>query len=125
MLVYLTVSILGIFVFLFLFWSKLKEDYIGNQIFTTSIYIIFFILISLILSNYFLIGFWFWFACLGVMFGYLLGLRKFHLHFYETFDALVIAFLPLVGLIFLTNSVINSVWQPLIMSAVIIFLIVL
>ena len=101
MLITATVNVLGIILFLYVFWKKLKDDYISEQIFPTTFFILMGIGVSQILSYYLLSAWWFWLAIVGISLGFSLGVYRYKLRFYESIEALVISFLPWLSLIFL------------------------
>lgn len=93
--------------FLFIFWKRLKEDYASYMIFNTAF---------LILGGMILMGFlverlapswWFWGATLGGFVGFLAGVLKYRMRFFETFEAASFGLLPWLGLIFFDDSVRN------------------
>ena len=92
-------SLLGILVFLFLFWKRLRDDYAPEIIFKTA----FFVLIGTSLGY-----FSFWFAIVGGLIGLGISVWINKVKFYEIFEALTIAAIPWIGLLFLANSVVKS-----------------
>jgi len=98
-------TLLGIFIFLFLFWRRLKEDYTPNQIFGTAFYALFGALGANLISIYFLPSWWFWLDLFGALLGVTLGILRFHLRVFETLEALVLATLPWFGLILLSDFI--------------------
>jgi len=108
MLIYILVSFIGAFIYLFIFWRKLKEDYVANQIFTTGILSILFGLLAYFVSARFLPVWWFWLSLIGFTAGLSLGIIRYHMRGYETSEAAGVAILPWMFLIFLTDSIINQ-----------------
>lgn len=100
--------LLGIFIFLFAFWRRLKEDYLSTQIFSTSLYILIGVLLGNIISFKFFPDGWFWLSIIGIVVGFSVGILRFRLKFFETTEALVISSLPGLGLVFLHDSMVNS-----------------
>jgi hypothetical protein len=100
----------GAILFLFLFWKRLKEDYSGNEIFSTSFFILFGIGLGYFTSKMFLPRGWFWLSFLGSVLGFWVGLAKYHLRFYETFQAVFVSLFPWLFFVFLNDSVKNSSW---------------
>jgi len=92
---------LGVFLYLYFFWKKLKDDYIQNQIFTTAFYSLSGICLFSLSSAYYFPGYEFWFGVIGSFLGFLIGVLKYKLRFFEAFEAFVIANL---GVDFLYNS---------------------
>ena len=102
------VSFLGAFFFLFLFWKRLKEDYVSRDIFSAAFYILAGITLSWLISKNFLPRWWFWLAFLGVVLGGTWAVIKFKLRVFEALEGLVFGLLPWLSLIFLLDSVRNA-----------------
>jgi hypothetical protein len=101
-------NLLGILVFLFIFWKRLREDYSPEIIFKTAFDILAGVAIGFLFSLKFSsIGF-FWPAAVGSLMGLTLALLGLKMKFYETFEAFIISSLPWMGLIFLLDSVTHS-----------------
>lgn len=100
-------NIIGLIIFLFLFWKRLKEDYLPNQIFSTFFSILFFMLLTYFLSINLFPSWWFWCTYLGFFLGLIIGLLRFKLKFYETFEAAFLGFLICFSLYLLADSVRN------------------
>ena len=115
-------NLLGIFVFLFLFWKRLKEDYITNQIFSTASLILIGIILSNLIAKSFFPDWWFWLGFTGILSGLSLAIFRYGLRFFETSDAAVVSLLPWLGLIFLADSIANSSLTSLIGSLIILAL---
>lgn len=102
------INFLGIVVFLFIFWKRLREDYSSEIIFKTAFNILIGILIGfLIFLKFPLIGF-FWPVFIGSLMGFSFSLFRFKIKFFETFEAFTIALFPWIGFTFLLDSVIHS-----------------
>ena len=101
-------NILGILIFLFLLWKKLKEDYSYERIFNLATLILIGLLVGFLISKKVLPEFWFFLELIGVGIGFVIGVIKFKLNFFETFEGVVIGFLPLLTLFFLSDSIKNS-----------------
>lgn len=108
MLINILVGLVGVFIYLFIFWKKLKEDYVANQIFTTGILSILFGIMAYFISTRFLPMWWFWLALIGFTAGLTLGIIRYHMRGYETAEAAGVAILPWLFLIFITDSIINQ-----------------
>jgi hypothetical protein len=104
---FIVLNILGLIIFLFLFWKRLKEDYLPNQIFSTYFYILFFTLTFYLVSINLFSSWWFWFTYLGFILGLISGLLRFKLKFYETFEAAFLGFLICFSMYLLGDSVRN------------------
>lgn len=125
MVIRTSLNLLGLFLFLFIFWKKLKEDYLSTQIFNTSFYVLVAILIAHLLSKNFFQDSWFWLTFSGIGAGLTLGIVRYRLRIFETLEGATISFLPWLGLIFLLDSIVNSSLTSLIGSLVILGLIFL
>ncbi len=100
--------ILGVFVFLFIFWKRQKEDFSSEIIFKLAIHILTGLFVGFFIAAYFLKEYWFWFAFAGGTIGVLIAIFRLRTKFYEIFEAFIIASLPLLGIIFLADSVTHS-----------------
>ena len=101
-------TILGVAIFLFIFWNKEREDYPSGEIFSTSFYILLGIGLGVLISHKFFHSWWFWTSLVGVAAGFALGIIRFNFRFFETFEALIIGILPWVSLFFLSDSISSS-----------------
>lgn len=108
MLANILVSTLGVFIYLFLFWKKLKEDYDPESIFSTSLFSIIAGYIGLLISKRFLpiSPFHFFFLFSGI--GLILTAKKYKLRFFEIFEIFIFAALPLYSLLFLKDAVVAN-----------------
>jgi len=103
----IVLNIIGFILSLFLFWKKLKEDYLPNEIFSTYFYILILVLISFFFSKQFASSWWFWIVLIGYFSGLFLGILKFRLNFFESFEASFLGFLVNFSLFLLGDSVKN------------------
>ena len=101
-------TILGVVIFLFIFWNKQREDYPSGEIFSTSFYILLGIGLGYALSREFFASWWFWASLAGLAAGLALGLLKYRFRFFEAFEALVIGIFPWLSLLFLSDSISSS-----------------
>lgn len=104
----LIANILGILVFLFLLWKRLKEDYSYEKIFNLAFMILLGLSLGFLISKKVLPEFWFFWEMIGIGTGFTLGVIKFKLKFFETFEATVISLLPILTFFFLSDSIKNS-----------------
>lgn len=118
MLIPILLNIIAIFVFLFLFWRRLREDYTSNQIFTTAIFVLLGIGLGILLSLEIGKNWFFWLSMLGVSLGFGLGVWIFKLRFYETLDSLIASLLPWLAVTFLSDSIVNLSLSSLVASAI-------
>lgn len=116
----------GSFLFLFIYWKRLREDYSSELIFSSAISFILAILAGLLLSLFLSgaisqssvfipSGLWFWGCFLGFVFGYLVSVKKFKLRSVETFEGGAIAAAPWLLLAYL-------IAQAFLFFAVVLFL---
>lgn len=98
----------GVILFLFVFWKRLKEDYSSNIIFNSGMAVLSGIFLGFFLAKIFAPQWFFWTSFLGSIIGMTLMILKYKLKFYETVEALVLAEMPLVSLIFFKDSVLKS-----------------
>ena len=101
-------NLVGVLVFLFIFWKRLREDYSSEIIFKTAFEILIGILAGSLLSSKFLpVGF-FWLAILGALIGLAIVIFSLRVKFYETFEALIISSFPWISFVFLLDSITHS-----------------
>jgi hypothetical protein len=108
MLVNILVSTLGVLVFLFLFWKRLKEDYASEIIFKTASSIIIGILIGWGISFKFFPDLFFWTSLTGALVGLIFAILKFKVKFYESLETFILSSLPWLAFVFLEDSVGSS-----------------
>jgi len=108
MLVNFGLSVLGILIFLFIFWKRLREDYAGEVIFQSGTCITIGIGLGWAFAAKFFPDWFFWTSLLGGAAGLMLALIRFGMKFYETLEAFIISSLPWLGLVFLKDSVVAS-----------------
>ena len=101
-------NILGIILFLFLLWKRLKEDYSYEKIFNFAVLILTGLLIGFLVSKKILPSYWFFIEIIGIAIGFTIGVIKLKFKFIEAFDGVVIGLLPWVTLFFLSDSIKNS-----------------
>ncbi|KKP48018.1 MAG: hypothetical protein UR39_C0002G0121 [Candidatus Woesebacteria bacterium GW2011_GWA1_33_30] len=104
----LIANILGIFVFFYLYWKRLKEDYSSERIFNAGFIIIIGACLGLIVAKYNFPSFWLWIIILSFLISEGIIVIKLKLKFFESLDALVISILPWLSFFYLTDSVVNT-----------------
>lgn len=114
---------MGILIFLFIFWKRLKEDYAAEVIFQVASFVLIGIGVGWAFSAKFFPGWFFWSDTIGAMIGLTLAILRFKLKFYETLEALIISGLPWLGLIFLKNSVLSASLSSFLAFAVILVMV--
>lgn len=108
MLINILVGFAGAILFLFVFWKRLKEDYSSNIIFNSGMSILLGIALGTVFAKLIAPEWFFWTSFLGSLLGMFLMILKFKLKFYETFESLVLAGIPLISLVFFKDSIISS-----------------
>jgi len=108
MIVNFLLGFLGVIVFLFIFWKRLREDYSSDVIFQVATYILVGLVLGLTASKLFFPIWFFWLSFLGALMGMFLMIAKFKLRFYETFEAFILAAMPTVSIMFFKDSIIHS-----------------
>lgn len=86
------ISILGVIIFSFSFWRILKEDYISNQIFSATFYILLSFTTSLIVVRLFEVSF-IWVTGLFIFFALFIASKRTGIRYYELLDGFVRSFL--------------------------------
>lgn len=97
--------VIGTTFFLYIFWKRLKEDYLPDQIFTTAVFSLVGICIGIFLAKLIAREWWFWFIAVFSLSGLLFGIFKFKLRFFEVFEAAFIGLLPWLSMVFLFHSI--------------------
>lgn len=108
MLVNLGIIIFGVLLFLFIFWKKLKEDYAGEIIFKSAARVLFGVAIGYLFSRKFYADWFIFLETAGAFLGLAFSVYSLRINFYESLEALVLAFMPWLSLFFLAHSVKNS-----------------
>jgi hypothetical protein len=104
MLTDIAANLVGGFVFVYLFWKRLKDDYLSEQLFTTSFFVIFGIAAGILVSRFYP-SWWFWLVTVAVCLGGGFSIYRFRLRAFEVAEALVFSLLPWLGLIFVSDSI--------------------
>jgi len=99
---------LGAIAFLFIFWRKLKEDYASTLVFTTGFYVLGGMAGFSLAARQFAGAWAFWAVFLGALLGLTLGVLRYKLRFFESYEALVIGLLPWISLFYLSDSIRSS-----------------
>ena len=103
----------GAFLFLFLYWRRLKEDYISSMIFSSFFCLLLGVVLFVFLANQFFPIWWFWSAVLGLSLGLAATLFRFKFRFFETLEAVTISGLSWLSLVFLGDALANQCWFSL------------
>lgn len=102
------INTLGVFVFLLILWTRLKEDFSSDLIFKLGFSILTGIGVGVIFSYKFFSTYFLWATFIGGVLGLLATVLRFKAKFYEIFESFVVATLPWLGFIFLQDSAIHS-----------------
>lgn len=103
-------SALGFFLFLFVFWRRLKEDYASRSIFTLGFYLVLGFVLGIACLKLYppFQPFWFWLGLSGAMGGLFLGFYRFKMRFFELWEAFTLGFLYWVTWVLLLDSILKS-----------------
>lgn len=100
-------NILGIFILIFLFWLRLKDDYHYEKIFNLVSFVLAGILIGFISLKFLPSVYLFWVYLIAIIASFTVGIIKLKIRFFESLDSLVISLLPYFGLYLLSQSIKN------------------
>jgi hypothetical protein len=114
-------TITATYLFLLLFWRRLKEDYTYSQILSTGFYALFGAAVGSIIADNFFSAWWFWAAFAGAFLGLSAGIWRFNLRTFETMEAAILGFLPVTTLVCLYYGLMESS-IPALVSASVVFL---
>jgi len=98
MLITILVNIFAFFVFLFVVWKRLKEDYPTESVFSLCFITTLGMVLGYLIAKMFAPSYWFWMEILGILIGFIFLTLKNKLKFYETFEALFISYLTWFGI---------------------------
>ncbi|HCR35615.1 hypothetical protein A2130_00820 [Candidatus Woesebacteria bacterium GWC2_33_12] len=101
-------NILGFFLFFYLYWKKLKDDYSSEKIFNSGFVLVLGILLGTLFSKYLFVAYWFWITLLTIAIAQLIVIFRFKLKLFESLDALIVSILPWLSLFYLTDSIMRS-----------------
>ncbi len=101
----LIANFLGITLYLYLFWKRLKEDYAPEKVFNLAVLVLAGVLIGKIVSVYFAVNYQFWVSFASGFIFYLAGIYRMKINFFESLDAITVSYLPWISLLFLTDAV--------------------
>lgn len=124
-LITIVLIFLALFIHLFLYWRRLKEDHASPQIFSSAFIIIFATAFGALLTLIFLIprlqpspifapsGLWFWGGMFGFIASLLFTVFHFRFKFFETLEANVVGIFLLLLSLFLSNAYFSHSWLDL------------
>ncbi len=105
MLTLILISFIASYFFLFLFWYRLRDDYMRHQIFTTGFYTLTGLLCGIALAFYIKPEFWFWTGLASSLAGLGIGIYRFKLRLLEVFEAYEIGMLFLLQCAFFYHAI--------------------
>ena len=94
--------------FLFIFWRKLREDYIESLVFNSAFYIILGTSLGAFLAIQLFPSSWFWFSLLGALSGLWLSIWRYKLKFFEVLEAFVPSSLITLTLFFFLDFLVRA-----------------
>lgn len=117
---------LGVVFYLFLFWRRLREDYLPSQIFTTSFYQLAGIGLGYLISVYLLKSWVFWIPLGSSFLGLLAGVARFKLKIFEALEAMIVSHLAffsflILGLVVSDFSIVSVAELALTVSLIVLF----
>ena len=118
-------TFVGVLLYLFFFWKRLKDDYIRNQIFTTAFYGLVLLGSGYLISLYFFSSLRFWFSLVGAIIGFVLGIFRYKLKILEVLEAAVLGLLSIFTLILLGELILSREILYLFSFIVLVLLIIL
>ena len=98
---------MGVLVYLFFLWKRLKDDYIRNQIFTTAFYGLAMLGIGYVASLYVLGNLRFWLSLAGSVLGFAFGIFRYRLKILEVFEAAVLGLLSIFSMVLLGELIVT------------------
>lgn len=104
----LIANIVGLTLFFFLFWKRLKDDYHYEKIFNLGFIVVIGLVVGLLFSRLFFQSYWHWISTISVFVFYFIYITRQKIKFFESFEVLVISFLPWISLVFLSDAINKS-----------------
>lgn len=101
-------NFLGISVFLFFLWKRLKEDYHYDKIFNLGSVTLTGLFIGLLISKYFLPAYWFWIGTAFMLVGFGVARYRLKIRFFESFEAIIIGLMPWLSVVYVIDAINNS-----------------
>jgi hypothetical protein len=110
-------STIGIISFLFIFWRKLKEDYLQVQIFSSGLLVVFFSTTGALISLFLIEprlpglliftphGLWFWTSFIAYILSLFYISKKYKMKIIETFNASFVGMLIWLALVYLSQFI--------------------
>lgn len=108
----LIANIVGSILFLYLYWKRLRDDYTSEKIFNSGFILIIGIVLSFLVSKFFLPNYWFWIVFITVFIIEAFIVLKFKFKLFESLDALIVSVLPWLSLFYLSESIVKRSLFP-------------
>lgn len=105
MVVNFAVGLIGVLIFLFIFWKRLKEDYSSEIIFKTAFMLLTVLAVFFVLGWQFSRGWLFFIEAVGIPVGVLIAVSRLRVRFFETLEAAIAGLMPWLSFFFLADSV--------------------
>lgn len=125
MILDILLTLIACFLFLYIFWVRLREDYTANQIFTATFYVLLGIGFGNILADNFFPPWWFWATFFGGILGLAIGIWRFSLRIFEAMEAYIISGLALLFVVSTEDFVRKYSQSSLMLLISVLFFIVL
>ncbi|MEK7472993.1 MAG: hypothetical protein AAB625_03060 [Patescibacteria group bacterium] len=100
-------NLLGVFLFFFFLWKRLKDDYHYEKVFNLAVIILIGLSLGFFTSLKFFSDYWFWLEIVGVALGFTFVIKNQKIKFIESFEGLIIGLLPWLGLYYLANAILT------------------
>ena len=107
MFFYILILLFSVIFSIFLFWRRLREDYLTSQIFTAFFYSVFGFSAMIVISLFVYKNWWFWLALIRGHMGLYYGIYRFKLKIFEVYEAFVFAGITFFSITGLTVSFIR------------------
>ena len=115
-------NLVGVFMFMYFYWRKLKDDFSSTAIFNSAFTIIFLVIAGFLIAVKFMPQWWFWFSFVGALTGVVLSLSKLSLYKYETIEAGTLGFLVWISMMSLNEYLKTTQFLSLVGLFVVLFL---
>ena len=126
MLIKIPLIIIAVLSFLYIFWKRLREDYVASQIFTVAFYILFGLVIGGVGAHYYLPKFTFWISFMGAVIGLWIGVTRYRLRIFETIEAAVAGALLILASVHIIElleelNMISGIWEGVVIALIILY----
>jgi len=125
MVISLSLGFVGILIFLYLIWKRLKEDYSSENIFSLAVFVLAGMLLGYLASRFYFPKWWFWFEAFGAFLGFSYAVLKYNLRFFETFETVFIGLMPWLIIYYSNNLITCPTLVPILVTASVVVLLLL